>query len=386
MSPKISPPARPAQPNFSSGPCAKRPGWRPQSLDGALLGRSHRSREGSDKLRRVIDLTRKILGIPEGHRIAIVPGSDTGAVEMALWSLLGPRGVDVLAWESFGKDWVTDVTKQLRLPDARVLEADYGDLPDLSEVDWDHDVVFPWNGTTSGVRVPDGAWIPADRRGLSICDATSAAFAMDLPWDRLDVTTWSWQKVLGGEGAHGMLVLGPRAIERLESYDPPWPMPKLFRMKTAGRVNEGLFRGDTINTPSMLAVEDAIDGLEWAEDQGGLPALIAKSLANLACVAEWVDRNPWCEFLARRPEIRSPTSICLKLADLGTAPADQRPLMRAIVDRLERERAALDIGAYRTAPAGFRLWAGATITTSDLTAALNWLEFAHAEARPGFSK
>ncbi len=373
------PVSRPANPNFSSGPCAKRPSWTTDALADALLGRSHRSKPGLAKLRQVIDLTRAVLRIPDSHRIAIVLGSDTGAVEMAMWSLLGPRGVDIAAWESFGQDWVTDATAQLKLADCRVFDASYGELPDLSRWEPERDIVFTWNGTTSGVRVPDGSWIPDDRDGLTICDATSAAFAMDLPWSKLDVTTWSWQKVLGGEGAHGMLVLGPRAVDRLEGYDPPWPLPKLFRMKQSGKVNEGLFDGSTINTPSLLAVEDAIDGLLWAQAVGGLPELIRRCQANFDCAAEWVRRNPWCDFLAERPEIRSQTSICLKIIDpdLVSNPAMQARVASGIVEFLAREGIAFDVGAYRTAPPGFRFWAGATVETTDLEAALEWTSFAY---------
>jgi phosphoserine aminotransferase len=379
------PTTRPRQPNFASGPCAKRPGWRLDALDHALLGRSHRSRDGHEKLRQVIELTRQVLQIPDGHQIAIVPGSDTGAVEMALWSLLGPRGVDVLAWESFGKDWATDVTQQLCLRDARMFEADYGELPDLAQVDHDRDVIFTWNGSASGVRVPDGSWIPLDRKGLTICDATSAAFAMELPWERLDVTTWSWQKVLGGEGAHGMLVLSPRAMERLQAYDPPWPVPKLFLMKNNGRINKAMFDGSIINTPSMLAVEDAIDGLKWAESIGGLPSLIRRSLANLDCASAWVSRNRWCDFLARRPDTRSSTSICLRIVDPNIVPDSELHIKTArdVVAFLEQQGIAYDVNAYRTAPPGFRLWGGATIETSDLGAVLEWLSYAYAEARHG---
>jgi phosphoserine aminotransferase len=366
------PELRPRRPNFSSGPCAKRPGWSPGALSDALLGLSHRAPRGKARLAEVIERSRAILGVPEDYRIAIVPASDTGAVEMALWSLLGARGVDMLAWESFGKTWVADVTKQLKLDDARTLEADYGDLPDLSAVDFTRDVVFTWNGTTSGVRVADGDWIAAGRSGLTICDATSAAFAMDLPWDKLDAVTWSWQKVLGGEAAHGMLVLSPRAVERLESYTPPWPLPKIFRLTGGGKLNEGIFRGETINTPSMLCVEDAIDALKWAGEIGGLPALIKRSSANLAAIAEWVDRTPWIDFLARDAATRSPTSICLRLT--GDAP-EAAP--RDIAALLDGEGVAYDIGAYRDAPPGLRIWGGATVETSDIQALLPWLEWAY---------
>jgi phosphoserine aminotransferase len=374
---------RPANPNFSSGPCAKRPGWTSDVLKSAVVGRSHRSKPGLAKLREVIELTRAVLGIPADHRIAIVPGSDTGAMEMTLWSLLGSRGVDVAAWENFGQGWVVDLTTQMKLDDCRVFSAPYGALPDLSETDPDRDIVFTWNGTSSGVRVPDGDWISDTRAGLTICDATSAAFAMDLPWSKLDVTTWSWQKVLGGEGAHGMLVLGPRAIERLESYDPPWPLPKLFRMKNGGRINNALFEGSTINTPSLLAVEDAIDGLRWAQAIGGLPVLKRRCQANFDCAAEWVQRSRWCDFLGERPEIRSQTSICLKIVDppIASDVALQAKVAVAVVEFLAKEGIAFDVGAYRTAPPGFRLWSGATVETSDLAAALEWLSFAYGQVK-----
>lgn len=343
------------------------------------MGRSHRSKPGKAKLNQVIELTRQILGIPEDYRIGIVPGSDTGAVEMALWSLLGSRGVDVLAWESFGKEWVTDVTKQLKLADTRVFESPYGELPDLAKVDTDRDVIFTWNGTTSGVRVPNGDWISDKRGGLTICDATSAAFAMALPWSKLDVVTWSWQKVLGGEGAHGMLVLSPRAVERLESYRPPWPLPKLFRMVKGGKVNEGIFQGETINTPSLLAVEDALDGLRWAESIGGLPELIRRSEANLSAVIDWQSKSAWCDFLARRQEIRSNTSICLQITDprvIALEAEQQAKIAKDIAGLLEKEGVAFDIGSYRDAPPGLRIWGGATVETSDIKAVLTWLDYA----------
>jgi phosphoserine aminotransferase len=370
---------RPQNAYFSSGPCAKRPGWTPAALNDAAVGRSHRSKAGRVKLKEVIDLTRTVLGIPNDYRIAIVPGSDTGAVEMALWSLLGPRGVDVLAWESFGKEWVADITGQLRLPDARILQAPYGALPDLRAVDPARDVVFTWNGTTSGVRVPDGEWISTDRKGLIICDAASAAFAMDLPWDKLDVVTWSWQKVLGGEGAHGVLVLSPRAVARLESYMPPWPLPKLFRLTRGGKLNEGLFQGETINTPSMLAVEDAIDGLRWAQSIGGLPALIRRSEANLDIAAEWQRGCGWADFLASAPATRSCTSICLRVVHpnvTAQSPEVQAQLIREIVTLMEKEGVAYDIASYRDAPLGLRLWGGATVESGDMKAVLSWLDWA----------
>jgi phosphoserine aminotransferase len=385
---KTRPNARPGVANFSSGPCAKRPGWTLASLDKALLGRSHRSKPGKQKLAEVIDRTRAVLGIPATHRIAIVPASDTGAVEMALWSLLGPRGVDVLAWESFGEAWAVDIARQLRLADARVMKAPYGALPDLSRVDFARDVVFTWNGTTSGVRVPGGDWIAPDRAGLTICDATSAAFAMRLPWDRLDVTTWSWQKVLGGEGQHGMLVLGPRAVERLESHVPAWPLPKLFRMTSGGKLVEGLFKGETINTPSMLAVEDAIDGLRWAEGIGGLDALVARSESNLAAIESWVARSGWAGFLASDKATRSCTSVCLRIVDpaILALPAEvQAALPKRIAALLEAEKVAFDIDAYRDAPPGLRIWAGATIERADLEALFPWLDWAFDEARAAIS-
>jgi phosphoserine aminotransferase len=382
------PNARPGVANFSSGPCAKRPGWTLASLDKALLGRSHRSKPGKQKLAEVIDRTRAVLGIPATHRIAIVPASDTGAVEMALWSLLGARGVDVLAWESFGEAWAVDIVKQLRLPGARLLKAPYGALPDLAQVDFARDVVFAWNGTTSGVRVPGGDWIAPDRAGLAICDATSAAFAMRLPWDSLDVATWSWQKVLGGEGQHGMIVLGPRAVERLEGHVPAWPLPKLFRMTSGGKLVEGLFRGETINTPSMLAVEDAIDGLRWAEGIGGLDALVARSESNLAAIEAWVARSGWAGFLAAEKATRSCTSVCLRIVDpaILALPAEaQAALPKRIAALLEAEKVAYDIDAYRDAPPGLRIWAGATIERADLEALFPWLDWAFEEARAGLS-
>ncbi|MDH5412059.1 MAG: phosphoserine transaminase [Alphaproteobacteria bacterium] len=376
--------ARPAQkpnrPFFSSGPCAKRPGWSAAALSGAWTGRSHRAAGGKAKLAEIIDRSRAILGIPDDYRIGIVPASDTGAVEMALWSLLGTRGVDMLAWESFGKGWVTDVAKQLKLEDSRVLEADYGDLPDLTQVDFARDVVFTWNGTTSGVCVPDGGWIAADRQGLTICDATSAAFAMDLPWDKLDVTTWSWQKVLGGEGAHGMLVLSPRAVERLESHTPAWPLPKIFRLTKGGKLIEGIFKGETINTPSMLCVEDAIDSLKWAESIGGLPKLIQRSKNSLAAVSSWVEKTAWVEFLAKDPATRSTTSICLRITDTGVLSGDEAMgAPKKIAALLEKEGIAFDIGGYRDAPPGLRIWGGATVEPLDIQMLMPWIEWAHEE-------
>lgn len=387
MSASLAKPAsRPENPQFSSGPCAKRPGWEPAALSDALIGRSHRSSPGKKKLQEVIELSKSILGIPENYRLGIVPASDTGAVEMALWSLLGERGVDVLAWESFGKEWVTDITKQLKIQDTRVFEAPYGELPDLTQVDTDRDVIFTWNGTTSGVRVPNGDWISSDRKGLTICDATSAAFAMDLPWDKLDVVTWSWQKVLGGEGGHGMLVLSPRAVERLESYKPAWPLPKIFRMQKGGKLIEGIFQGETINTPSMLAVEDALDGLRWAQRIGGLQELIRRSQSNLRAIVDWQSSSNWCGFLAKSPEIRSNTSICLKITapEIASLPADQQArFVKEMTTLLEKEKVAFDIASYRDAPPGLRIWGGATVETADIQSVLAWLDFAFATVKEG---
>ncbi|WP_298375278.1 phosphoserine transaminase [Azospirillum sp.] len=380
----MKPSRRPSTPLFSSGPCAKRPGWSLEALEGALLGRSHRSKPGKAKLKEVIDLTRAILAIPGDYRIGIVPASDTGAVEMALWSMLGARGVDMLAWESFGKEWVTDVVKQLKLPDVRTMIADYGALPDLSKVDFSRDVVFPWNGTTAGVRVANGDWIPANREGLSICDATSAAFAMDLPWSKIDVATWSWQKVLGGEAAHGMLVLSPRAVERLESYQPDRPLPKIFRMTKNGKLIEGIFEGDTINTPSMLCVEDAIDGLRWALSVGGLPQLIRRSEQNLRLVADWVKDSAWAGFLADDAATRSCTSICLRFTDpevRALSDEAQAAFAKKLSALLEKEEAAFDAGSYRDAPPGLRLWGGATVENEDMEAVLPWLDWAFATVK-----
>ncbi len=372
------PAVRPARPEFSSGPCAKRPGWTPEALKDAVLGRSHRSKPGKARLQAAIDLTRKVLEVPDNYLIGIVPGSDTGAVEMAMWSLLGPRRVQLLAFESFGKDWVTDVVKQLKLP-AEVLEAPYGELPDLSRVDPAADLVFTWNGTTSGVRVPDASFISADREGLTICDATSAAFAQDLDWAKLDVVTFSWQKALGGEGAHGVLVLSPRAVARLESHTPAWPMPKLFRMTKNGKVTLDLFEGATINTPSMLCVEDVIDALEWGQGIGGLSAMRARADANLAVLAGWVARTPWVDFLAADPATRSNTSVCLKVVDARVAAlsADaQADFAKTLASRLDKEGAALDVAGYRDAPPGLRIWCGATVDTADLEALTPWLDWA----------
>ncbi len=382
------PDLRPANPDFSSGPCAKRPGWTPEVLAGAFLGRSHRAAEGKARLNEVITRSRAILGIPADWRVGIVPASDTGAVELALWSLLGARGVDVLAHESFSAGWATDIVKQLKLADARVLEAPYGRLPDLTAVDFSRDVVLASNGTTSGVRYPDGDWIPADRQGLVIADATSAAFAMALPYDKLDVVTWSWQKVLGGEAAHGMLALSPRAAARLESFTPPRPLPKIFRLTKGGKLIEGVFKGETINTPSMLCVEDALDGLRWAESLGGLPALIARTEANLAAIAAWVARTPWVEFLAETPATRSPTSICLRITAPWFTALDaeaQGKAAKRIAGLLEKEAVAYDIAYYRDAPPGLRIWGGATVETADIRALLPWLDWAYAAAAAEFA-
>ena len=385
----MMPAARPHDARFSSGPCAKRPGWTPQALDDAALGRSHRAKMPKAKLKLAIDLTREVLGVPAGYRIGITAGSDTGAVEMALWSLLGARGVDVLAWESFGEGWVSDILKELKLSDARALKAPYGELPDLTAVDFDRDVVFTWNGTTSGVRVADAEWIAADRKGLTICDATSAAFAQDLNWAKLDVVTFSWQKALGGEAGHGMIVLSPRAVERLESYKPAWPMPKLFRMTKGGKLIEGLFEGETINTPSMLCVEDYIDALHWAKGIGGLKALIARADANAKAIADWVAKTPWVDFLARVPATRSNTSVCLKVVDpqVAALPADaQAVFAKGLAGLLEKEKVALDIGAYRDAPPGLRIWCGATVETADVEALTLWLDFAFAQEKAKLAK
>ena len=368
------PTRKPQVPNFSSGPCAKRPGYDVAALDLSALGRSHRSALGKQLLGAACSETARILGLPAGWRVGIVPASDTGAVEMALWSLLGARGVDMLAWESFGAGWVTDVVKQLKLKDVTRHEAGYGELPDLSKVNFDNDVVFTWNGTTSGVRVPHGDWIPDERAGLTICDATSAVFAMELPWHKLDVVTYSWQKVLGGEGAHGMLILSPRAVERLESYSPPWPLPKIFRLTSGGKLSEGIFQGDTINTPSMLCVADYLDALQWCERVGGVPGTIARSTANLKAIEDFVATHPWISFLAKTPETRSNTSVCLSL-DL---PAEQ---VKALVKLLEKEGVAYDIGSYKDAPPGIRIWCGATVETADVQALLPWLAWAYEQIK-----
>ena len=385
----MKPNMRPARPDFSSGPCAKRPGWTPEVLLDAAIGRSHRSKLGKKKIVEAVDRTRALLGIPADYRVGIVPASDTGAVEMALWSLLGARPVDMLTWESFGEGWVTDVVKQLKLKDARVLKAPYGQIADLKAVDWTHDVVFTWNGTTSGVKVPNGDWIAADREGLAICDATSAVFAMDLPWPKLDVVTWSWQKVMGGEGAHGVLVLSPRAVQRLESYSPPWPLPKLFRLTSGGKFSEAIFKGDTINTPSLLCVEDAIDGLRWGESIGGLKALMARSEANLGVLEKFVAERKWISFLAADKATRSNTSVCLNItAPWFTALAadKQAAAAKKMADLLESEKAGYDVGSYRDAPPGLRIWCGATVEKSDLEALLPWLDWAYGEIEREFGK
>jgi phosphoserine aminotransferase len=383
------PGVRPVIPHFSSGPCAKRPGWSLQALTDAVLGRSHRSKIGKAKLKRAIDLTREVLEAPADYRIGIVPASDTGAVEMALWSLLGPRPVTMLAWESFGEGWVSDVQKELKLKDVTVMKAPYGQLPDLAKVDSNSDVLFTWNGTTSGARVPNADWIKADRQGLTICDATSAAFAQKLDWSKLDVVTFSWQKALGGEAAHGMIVLSPRAVARLESYTPPWPLPKIFRMTKGGKLNEEIFEGATINTPSMLCVEDYLDTLNWAKSVGGLKALIGRADANAGAVADWVARTPWIEFLASDPAIRSNTSVCLKVVDPAVLklPADaQAKFVKGIAAALEKEGIAYDIDAYRDAPSGLRIWCGATVERADVEALTAWLDWAYAEAKAALPK
>jgi phosphoserine aminotransferase len=383
------PPVRPAVPHFSSGPCAKRPGWNPQNLSNAILGRSHRSKPGKARLKRAIDLTREVLQVPADYRIGIVPASDTGAIEMALWSLLGPQPVTMLAWESFGEGWVGDVLKELKLKHATVLRAGYGELPDLNAIDPASDIVFTWNGTTSGVRVPNADWIAADRIGLSICDATSAAFAQPLDWPKLDVVTYSWQKALGGEAAHGMLILSPRAVARLESHTPPWPLPKIFRMTKGGKLIEGIFQGETINTPSMLCLEDYLDALEWAKSIGGLKALQARADANAKVIADWVGRAKWIDFLAADPALRSNTSVCLKVVDPAvtrlTADA-QAAFVKGIAGALDKEGVAYDIDAYRDAPPGLRIWCGSTVERTDIEALTLWLDWAYAKAKDSLAK
>jgi len=370
----MRPTVKPVVPNFSSGPCAKRPGYDVNQLQLDTLGRSHRSALGKKALALACSESARLLGLPADYRIAVVPGSDTGAIEMAMWSLLGPRGVDVLEWESFSAGWVTDIVKQLKLPDVTVTKAEYGELPDLERVNFDNDVVFVWNGTTSGVKVPNGEWIPDERKGLTFCDATSAVFAMEMPWEKLDVVTYSWQKVLGGEGAHGMLILSPRAVARLENYNPPWPLPKVFRMKSGGKITEGLFKGETINTPSMLCVADYLDALGWVEQLGGVRATIARSESNLKVISDFVAVNHWISFLAKEPQTRSNTSVCLSV-DL---PEEQ---VKAMVKLLEKEHVAFDIGSYKDAPAGLRIWCGATVEASDLKALLPWLTWAYQQVQ-----
>ncbi|MAW78826.1 MAG: phosphoserine transaminase [Parvularcula sp.] len=378
-----APAVRPARPHFSSGPCAKRPGWSPDNLPTDALGRSHRSKLGKSRLKEAIDRTRALLGVPDDYRIGIVPASDTGAVEMAMWSMLGPRPVDMLAWESFGEGWVTDAVKQLKL-DARILKAPYGEIADLAAVDPSHDVVFTWNGTTSGVRAPNADWISDDREGVVICDATSAIFAQALDWAKLDAVTYSWQKVLGGEGAHGVLILSPRAVERLESYTPEWPLPKIFRLTKGGKLNEAIFEGATINTPSMLCVEDYLDALKWAESLGGLEALHGRADANAKALHDWVEGADWIDFLCANPGIRSNTSVCLKIVDPDVAAlddADQRAFVKSMEKLLEEKGAAFDIGGYRDAPPGLRIWCGATVESADIEALGPWLDWAFAEAK-----
>src|SRR5437667_10590887 len=383
------PASRPKVPHFYSGPCAKRPGWNPQNLKDAALGRSHRAKVGKAKLKQAIELTREVLEVPANYRIGIVPASDTGAVEMALWSMLGARPVTTIAWESFGEGWVSDVVKELKLRDVTKLHAGYGALPDLSKADPASDIVFTWNGTTSGVRVPNGNWIKADRTGLTICDATSAAFAQPLDWPKLDVVTFSWQKALGGEAAHGMLILSPRAVQRLESYKPPWPLPKIFRMTKGGKLIEGIFEGETINTPSMLCVEDYLDTLTWAKSIGGLKALMARADANAKAIADWVAVTPWIEFLARDPALRSNTSGCWRLVDASVAklPAEaQAGFVKSIAAALEKEGVAYDIDAYRDAPPGLRIWCGSTVERADVEALTLWLDWAFAEGKEALPK
>ncbi|KQS84174.1 MULTISPECIES: phosphoserine transaminase [unclassified Rhizobium] len=389
MTTPATPELRPANTHFSSGPCSKRPGWSLEALSDAALGRSHRAKVGKSKLKQAIDLTREVLNVPADYRIGIVPASDTGAVEMALWSLLGPRGVDMVAWESFGSGWVSDVVKELKLPDTRKFVADYGKIVDFTQVDFDRDVVFTWNGTTSGVRVANGDFIPADRKGLTICDATSAAFAQDLDFAKLDVVTFSWQKVLGGEGAHGILILSPRAVERLENYEPAWPLPKIFRMTKGGKIIEGIFQGETINTPSMLCVEDYIDALNWAKSLGGLKALIARADANAQAIQDFVAKTDWIANLAADPATQSNTSVCLKIVDPQVAALDaagQDAFAKGMVALLEKQGVAHDIGAYRDAPSGFRIWAGATIETSDIKALMPWFDWAFATQKATLSQ
>jgi len=380
----MTPSNKPNNPCFSSGPCAKRPGWSIDALKDAPVGRSHRAKIGKTKLKEAIELSKEVLGIPEGYVLGIVPASDTGAFEMAMWSVLGQRGVDVFAWESFGSGWISDIKKQLKLEDVRSFEADYGKLPDLSQADFSRDIVFTWNGTTSGVKVPNGDWIADNREGLTICDATSAVFAMDIPWNKLDIVTYSWQKVMGGEAAHGIIVLSPRAVERLQSYTPSWPMPKIFRLTKGNKLIDGIFTGATINTPSMIAVEDAIDGLNWAKSLGGLNGLIERSENNLNALKDWVAKTDWIDFLAENDETNSNTSVCFKIVDgwYQTLSADdQAAKAKELVSLLDKNDVAYDIGAYRDAPAGLRIWAGATVETSDIEALTEWLDWAFAEIK-----
>jgi phosphoserine aminotransferase len=387
--PLTAPAVKPANPNFSSGPCAKRPGWTVEALANALVGRSHRSKPGKARIQRAIDLTRELLEVPADYRIGIVPASDTGAVEMALWSMLGARGVDMLAWESFGEGWVTDVQKQLKLDDVRIIKAGYGDLPDLGQVDFDRDVVFTWNGTTSGVRVENGDWIAADREGLTICDATSAAFAQNLDFAKLDVVTFSWQKALGGEAAHGVLILSPRAVERLETFKPDRPLPKIFRLTKGGKLLEEVFEAATINTPSMICIEDAIDAMEWGKTVGGLKGMQARADANFKVLADWVAKTDWVDFLAKNPANRSNTSVCFSIVDPAVTALDgdkQAAFAKALVARLDKAGVAYDIGAYKDAPSGLRIWAGSTVETSDLAALVPWLDFAFAEELAALNK
>jgi phosphoserine aminotransferase len=385
----MKPTVKPKNPCFSSGPCAKRPGWSLDALKGAVLGRSHRGKQGKNALAEVIERSKALLEMPKDYLLGIVPASDTGAIEMAMWSLLGERGVDVFAWESFGSTWAADCKKQLKLKDLRVFEAGYGKIPDFKQADWSRDVIFTWNGTTSGVKVPSGDWIADDRQGLSICDATSAVFAMPMPWGKLDVVTWSWQKVMGGEGAHGMIALSPRAVKRLETYTPAWPLPKIFQMSKGGKLIDGIFKGETINTPSMLCVEDALDGLKWGEKAGGLKGLVARSQANLKAMEAWAAKAGWIGFLAETPETRSNTSVCLKITDpwyAGLSAEEQEKGAKKIASLLEAEGVAFDIGAYRDAPAGLRIWAGATVETSDLEALFPWLDWAWNEVKSSSAK
>ena len=385
----MKPTQKPKNPNFSSGPCSKRPGWSLDALKGAALGRSHRAKIGKDKLAEAIELSKKVLGMPSDYLLGVVPASDTGAVEMAMWSMLGARGVDVLSWESFSSIWASDCKNQLKLKDLNVYKADFGKLPDLSKVDCNRDVVFAWNGTTSGVRVPNGDWIPDNREGLTICDATSAVFAMELPWKKLDVVTWSWQKVLGGEAAHGMLALSPRAVERLQTYSPSWPLPKIFQMTKGGKLIEGIFKGETINTPSMLCVEDVLDSLRWAQSAGNVAGLIKRSEANLKAIENWVAKCGWADFLAEDKATRSCTSICLKIVDpwyQGLSDEAKADGAKKIASMLEKEGVAYDIGAYRDAPPGLRIWGGATVETSDIEALLPWLDWAWGEVKATMAK